>query len=211
MRSLHFFFLFFFALSSIGQDYPKKFILELKSEGTQLKASKISQGKNTSKIKSIASVKNDSLKIELLYMNRGEYWTYHILTRSKKAKWVSSYQLDHNFDGLYVDKMEIHPSPELFFTISIEKHNMWSSNYEKGKSLSKGVFLLKVVDEVLHYRYFKESVERSGVDYRTGSFNEKTIFQEIVVDNGYIQFAYPEQNTKKVYKMSGVELILQEN
>ena len=214
MRNLHFFISFFLVLFSIAQkspNYLEQISLENKSDGKQLKASKVSQGKKVSKVKSLAKTKNDTLTIEILHINTDEYWTYHVLTKTKKDSWVSTFRLDHDLRGSLVDKIEFYNSPELFFTMRIEKHSTWHSNYGKGKSLSKGIFLFKVVDNKLYYKYFEESIERSGVDYRTGSFNEKNNFQKVTIENGNVQFFYPKDDTKKNYKMTGVVLNLQED
>ncbi|MEP2047769.1 hypothetical protein [Ekhidna sp.] len=215
MRSGHLLLLILLALYSTAQSpstaYPKQIMLDSQSEGRQKKASLISREKNASRIKSIASASNDSLTLELLYLNNGEYWSSHVLVGAKKSKWVNTYQLDYDFGSSVVDKIVIHSSDKLFFSIHLEKHNAWSSNYEKGKSLNKGTFLLNVIDEKLHYKYFKESVERSGVDYRTGSFSEKTFFQKLKIEGGHVQFFYPKDSTRRNYKIVGAELNLEEN
>ncbi|MEO9872876.1 hypothetical protein [Ekhidna sp.] len=184
---------------------PKQILLDNTSKGVLNKASRINQGKKKSQIKSVAHFFNDTLEIELLHIRNGEYWTYHVSLKSKEENLVNTYEVDYDFNDSFIDEIKIYNSSDLFFTINLEKHKIWSSNNQKGRSLSQGILLFKVINNILYYKYFKESVVRSGVDYRTGSFDEKIFFQELVIVKGGVEFINSENDVRK-YELHGSKL-----
>lgn len=204
-------FLFSFKFSHAQKsvsDSSRIILLDSISEGEQKTISRIERRKKASQIKVVGSISNDTFAVELLHINAGEYWTYHVSVQNRNEKWITSYKLGYDLSDIFIDTIKIYSSEDLYLAIKIEKHKAWSSNYEKGKSLNQGVLLLKIIDNTLYLRHFEESIERKGVDYRTGSFNEKRIIQKLSISNENVEFSFPQEGLRKIYKMKGASLEL---
>lgn len=207
MKNLFSVLLFVFSYFANSQ-YSDIIALNSIGVGQKIKASKIERDKRSKKIKTISEASNDSLAVELCSIINAHYWTNHLLLTQPGNEFSTIYKLDHDLVNTFIDEIFINDSEEPFFIINIENHRSWISNYEKGKTLEKGVLLFKVFDGTLYYQYFKKSIERSGTDYRTGTFHEDTRLLELKTDANFFQFIYPLEGIKKNYELIGNQLVL---